>query len=682
MLMLRSAVIVALVAISATSAFGARTTPLKGTPPGQLIAKVKKAGRIRVIIGARDNEWKPEGSLKASHIGEQRQRIKSKVSAVIDAHANLKAFDGWRFITVPAFVVEVGENTLLDLMEDERVESIEEDLEGELLLKESTLKIGAPAAHNRTPIGYKGSGKIVVVIDTGVDKGHPFFGTPSRVLDASGACFSAAWRDDVDQSSGGGTWASLCPNGQTTQIGAGASAPCAQGDMTLNANACNHGTRVAGVAAGDNQQVGSDRMTGVAPAASIVAIQVASKSCATPTSCTTKFLTSSVIFALDYVASELFDAHGSAIAAVNISLALGDYSSTHCDADNTVFYNAVANVRSKQIPVVAGTGNAGSKIKIRVPACLSNVIGVSATDDADQVASYADVSPVMHLFAPGGLILAGQGIMTSQNRGCGSCALYWEDHGTSMAAPHVAAAFALLRERHPSASVDDLLGTLVRTGVMVTDNRTGNTGLKKPRININEALDETIVLAAPSNLSARAIASGTIQLTWNAPTPASQRTSYRVRFRTALANPWTVATSTTTTTFTHENITPGALYQYEVVTTDTVGNFSAAATDYGLPLFHEDDPLVPTSTLVKGIHLARLRAAANAWRQFAGLGALPSDSPTGVVQASQLIDVRDRLNEARALMSLLPFSYSAVNLPALGTAIDARHVDQLRTAMR
>jgi subtilisin family serine protease len=682
MRILRSAVVVASVALLTASAFAERTIPLKGTPPGQLIASAKKAGRIRVIVGARDYDWKPEGLLNFSQVSAQRRRINAKVSAVINNHADLRAFNGWRFITVPAFVVEVRERTLLDLMEDEQVESIEEDVEGELLLKESTQKIGAAAAHNRMPVGYKGSGKIVVVIDSGVDTGHPFFGAPSRVLDGSGACFSAAKHVNVDELSGSETWTSVCPNGQTTQIGAGASVPCVVGDMAVNGNFCNHGTRVAGVVGGDNQQADGDRMTGVAPEASIVAIQVASKSCASPTSCTPRFLKSSVIFALDYVASTLFDIHGDAIAAVNISLSFGIYASAHCNDDNAMFYSAVANVRSHEIAVVAGTGNARSRIKIGVPACLSNVIAVSATDDGDQVADYADVSGIMHLFAPGGARPDGQGIETSQNRGCIGCGLYWEDEGTSLAAPHVAGAFALLRERHPSASVASMLGALSRTGVMVADNRTDNIGVTKPRININEALDEPVVLAAPSNVTATAIASGTIQLTWNAPTPASQRTSYRVRFRTALANPWTVATSTTTTSFTHENITPGTLHQYEVVTTDTVGNFSSAATDYGLPLFHEDDPLVPTSTLVRGIHLARLRGAANAWRQFAGLPSLSSESPVGVVQASHLIDVRDRLNEARALMGLLPFSYAIVNLPALGTAVDARHVDQLRSAMR
>lgn len=217
---------------------------------------------------------------------------------------------------------------------------------------------------------------------------------------------------------------------------------------------------------------------------------------------------------------------------------------------------------------------------------------------------------------------------------------------------------------------------------MVTDTRPDNIGVTKPRININEALDEPLVLAAPTSLTAVATGPATVLLTWNAPTPASQRTSYRVRFRTALNSPWTIATTTTPTTFTHENITPGALHQYEVTTTDTVGNLSSAAIDYALPLFHDDDPLTPTTTLIKGVHIVRLRAAANAWRQFAGLAAsLPADAVTGIVQASHLTAIRDRLNEARVLMDLAPFGYT-IALPAPGAVVDARHVGQLRDAMR
>lgn len=670
--------------IVTSSAFGERSVPLKGTPPGQLIAKVKRAGRIQVIVTARDDPWKPEGFLSRAEVTTQRERIRAKVSELIETHAELKPFDGWRFKTLSAFVVEVKEKTLLDLIDDERVESIEEDAEGDFLLKESTVKIGAVAAHNRTPVSYSGTGKIVVVIDSGVDKNHPFFGTPSRVLDASGACFSGQKRADVNENCcGSNDWTSVCPNGLTTQFGAGSSVPCSLGDMSVNGNPCNHGTRVAGVVAGDNQQTGSARMTGVAPSATIIPIQVGSKGCGAAVGCEMRVLKASVIYALDYVASTLFDNHGSDIAAVNISLSFAGHTASNCDSSNNVFYNSVANVRSHEIAVVVATGNQGSTSMIGVPACLSNVFAVSATDDHDEVPDYADVATIMHLFAPGGGRPAGEGITTSQNQGCIGCDLYWEDEGTSLAAPHVAGAFAILRQRHPTVTAQSLLGTLVRTGMMVADKRPNSTSVTKPRINVNEALDEPVTLAPPTSLTATATGTETVQLTWTAAIPASPRTSYRVTYRTSLGDAWSVVTSTPTTTFTHHNMTPGLLHEYEVVTTDSVGNLSSAATDHVLPLFHDDDPLAPQSTLVKGVHVARLRQAADAWRQFAGLGASFSyDSPSGVVQASDLTDIRLRLNEARDLMGLVAFSYVGVNPPQSGTVIDARHVDQLRAAMR
>jgi hypothetical protein len=56
--------------------------------------------------------------------------------------------------------------------------------------------------------------------------------------------------------------------------------------------------------------------------------------------------------------------------------------------------------------------------------------------------------------------------------------------GTSMAAPHVTGAWALLRHRAPSASVAQVLSALTTTGQPVTD---GGNGLTKPRIRVDAA---------------------------------------------------------------------------------------------------------------------------------------------------------------------------------------------------
>lgn len=55
-----------------------------------------------------------------------------------------------------------------------------------------------------------------------------------------------------------------------------------------------------------------------------------------------------------------------------------------------------------------------------------------------------------------------------------------------MATPHVAGAFAVLRSKVPTASVDTLLDALRDTGVSITDPA---NGIAKPRIQIDAALN-------------------------------------------------------------------------------------------------------------------------------------------------------------------------------------------------
>ena len=57
--------------------------------------------------------------------------------------------------------------------------------------------------------------------------------------------------------------------------------------------------------------------------------------------------------------------------------------------------------------------------------------------------------------------------------------------GTSMATPHVAGAFAVLRQADPAASVSTLVAALTSTGFPLTDTRTGTVF---PRLQLDDAV--------------------------------------------------------------------------------------------------------------------------------------------------------------------------------------------------
>ncbi len=69
----------------------------------------------------------------------------------------------------------------------------------------------------------------------------------------------------------------------------------------------------------------------------------------------------------------------------------------------------------------------------------------------DSIATYSNVAPFLSLLAPGSYI-------TSSIPGNS----YETLSGTSLAAPHVAGAFALLKQQHPALSVDEALQDCAR----------------------------------------------------------------------------------------------------------------------------------------------------------------------------------------------------------------------------
>jgi subtilisin family serine protease len=355
-----------------------------------------------------------------------------------------------RYTHIPFLAMTVDAADLARLQNDPRIAGIEEDRLNQITLTDTMPLIGAPQAWAG---GYSGAGQSIAILDTGFDTTHPML--QGKVV--AEACFSQP-----------GT-ASLCPNGQTQQIGAGAAINCnTQGGSSLG-TACMHGTHVAGIALGS-----SAVLSGVAPGANLVAIQVFSRTDCSGLPCLTA-RDSDILKGLDQAYAWRTSYN---IAAVSMSLGGSTYATqAQCDAGGTAYKSIFALFNQAGIPVAIASGNAGQTNAISIPACLTGVVSAGATTKADTVASYSNSADFLTLLAPGSSIASsvpsGYGVMS----------------GTSMSAPHIAGAIAVLKSKMPNASVMQLIETLQNSGVPITDTRPGAGNRVKKRIALMAALN-------------------------------------------------------------------------------------------------------------------------------------------------------------------------------------------------
>jgi len=166
-----------------------------------------------------------------------------------------------------------------------------------------------------------------------------------------------------------------------------------------------HGTHVAGIIAALNNSIG---VIGVGPNIDLYAIKVLNAS-------GSGYL-SDVIEGLDWAVNN-------GMQVVNMSLGTSQ--------DVQSFHDAIVNAYNAGVTIVAAAGNSGGAVSY--PAAYPEVIAVSATDINDQVPSWSSRGPEVDLSAPGVNIYStykGQSYATLS--------------GTSMAAPHVTGAAALI----------------------------------------------------------------------------------------------------------------------------------------------------------------------------------------------------------------------------------------------
>ncbi len=435
------------------------STIIKDTPTfDRLIDKAQKEGRVRVIVGV-NAKFTPEGNLRETEaVNIQRDSINLAQNRLLVSLEqfpvdNIKQFD---FIPFMAFETDAAALEFMKSSPD--VTFIQEDTLMKPTLSESTKQIGADVSWNA---GLTGSGYTVAILDTGVDKFHSFLS--GKVV--SEACYSSYGTDF----STGDNFNSLCPSGVTSSTASGSGVNC-----STSLAECDHGTHVAGIAAGKSNITG---FNGIAKDSNIIAVQVFSNN-------TTKnkiaSFTSDIILGLQRVYA-LRSSYN--IAAVNMSIGSGG-TTANCDAAQSATKAAIDNLRSVNIATVIASGNEYYIDGIDSPACISSAISVGSVRDGgsdvttgavDTVSDFSNSASFLTLLAPGETI-------RSSVPGGG----YANKDGTSMATPHVAGAWAIMKQSMGSgATVQQVLDRLNSTGVSITDSRNGIT---KKRIKVDTAI--------------------------------------------------------------------------------------------------------------------------------------------------------------------------------------------------
>ena len=430
--------------------------------PAGVLSNIQQTGTARIIVTLKMAE-QPDGGLAGAaavdyqrDINQHQELFRNEIYPPLpDGVSNPMAAQDIKhqYRTIPVMAMEVDFDTMSKIRKSPLVESVEEDGLSPATLSESIPIIEADSVWD---LGYSGAGQAVAVLDTGVDNTHPDLA--GKVV--SEACYSTT-STSLDATT-------LCPNGNEDQVGNGAGVAC-------SSSGCSHGTHVAGIVAANGS------VQGVAKDAKIIAIQVFTlfnnpQYCGFSGSCVLSF-TSDQIAGLERVL-ELHESGGmdNNIASVNMSLGNGNYS----DVCNGAIQGIIDNLRAVGIATIVASGNGYHTNGIASPACISSAISVGATTKSDTIPNYSNSADILDLLAPGSFI---ESTLPGGSTG-------WKS-GTSMAAPHVAGAFAVLKPVAQDASVNDILNVLKATGRQIEDWRPGipNSPRITPRINLKKALE-------------------------------------------------------------------------------------------------------------------------------------------------------------------------------------------------
>ncbi|HVY01834.1 MAG TPA: S8 family serine peptidase [Candidatus Nanoarchaeia archaeon] len=350
--------------------------------------------------------------------------------------------------TFNALTVEVNGSELQELKERKDILEIKKALDFHTLLQDSNSIINSTLAGNLQTFGVNltGQGQTVCIIDSGVNYTHPSLGNCTTQQFLAGNCSKVI-----------GGWAYYNPVNASNQNDV-------MGDS-------DHGTHVAGIAAGNGQ------IRGIAPDAKIVSI----KACGPTSSCDGN----AIIDGINWCTSNktLFNI---SVISISIGTSAPDLYNTYCDDEIPSFTSAINAAAAKNISVVVAAGNDGNRTHISLPACITNATAVGATTKSD--ALNFNRNYLVKLVAPGvninSTFLSGYGL----------------DSGTSMATPHVSGALIVLNQLINFLNVkmqpSQLTQILNNSGKTITDS----TGVNYSRINLYSAVMSLDTISPEVNL--------------------------------------------------------------------------------------------------------------------------------------------------------------------------------------
>lgn len=391
--------------------------------------------------------------------------------------------------------------------------------------------IGQPQA---AQAGYRGSGSMVAVLDTGLDHTRATFGSCTAVNQPASCRVVGNWE-----------YAPL--------------------DGTLDEGTF-HGTNVAGIVAN------------TAPGAELIGMDVFQGKDTYATY-------------MDAALDDLITlkADGWNVVSANMSIYDGTFWTSVCSGsalDST--FTRLRGIGIIPVTIAGNDAEVGGEGTFRNgvawPGCLPSALTVGAVFDsadpgtsgwcsgtpyADRIACFSQGGPLLDLWAPG-LAVEAAGIRQA---------------GTSQAAPHVAGAVAVLAAARPTAGQSDLQAAMTSSGPVIRDARSG-TVYSDRRLDLAGSVNTLLgtgdvtkpTVSAPTQvptLGRSVNADGTVPTTvsWSG-SDASGIAAYDLYSSTNGGDWVRVTLPTATTTSIVFRLTAGNTYQFTVAAKDGAGNWS------------------------------------------------------------------------------------------------------------